>query len=681
MTDLPEQTNIATSRLEGWKAIAGYLNRDVRTAKRWEAQEALPIHRHRHAARSSVYAFQDELDVWRANRRPAAKEQPVSLTARQRALTLAPAILTVLLAAGGGRVPTAVVAAGQASSDAQEVVRKVITASGVISRDGRRLVSIDRNGNPVVREIATGAERPLTRDASYARNWATMPAISRDGRQVAFWWMNLDERRAEIRVASLNGDGAAVPRMLLPVDEDIYPLDWSPDGKWIAIAGAAGISLVSVEDGSRRRLHVLTGRAPDGVFFSPDGRYLAFDAYAGQVTNPFDVFVLAIDGSGVVRAVEHPSHDRIMEWSPDGRHLLFTSDRSGSVDLWALPMTDGKPAGSATMVRRGLALGRSLGLSPDGALFMQVSLPDRDVQVVRLDLDSGRQMSPLIRPIQQFVGMNEQPAWSRDGKHLAYVSRRDREPFPVIAIRAEDTGDVKELRPNLPDLRGIDWRPDGRELVGAGSDLEDNGVMFRIDVRSGKVTLLAVSTIGFKGFFPQWSSNGQRIYYRKPLSETSGEYALVERDLTSAQERELIRGEDLGGHRLSPDGQWIAVVRSRRHIVLVPVRPGAIRELFPVTPPAYLRWNTIAWRPDGRAVIARVNSTNGGGENTSHLWLVPTDGATPRRLDVDVHAMPGPAFSGIALHPDGRRLAVVSDGETRHEVWALERFLPALTRR
>ena len=53
-------------RLESWKSIANYLNRSVRTVRRWEADEGLPVRRHKHGKGSSVYAYQIELDAWQA---------------------------------------------------------------------------------------------------------------------------------------------------------------------------------------------------------------------------------------------------------------------------------------------------------------------------------------------------------------------------------------------------------------------------------------------------------------------------------------------------------------------------------------------------------------------------------------------------------------------------------------
>jgi pentatricopeptide repeat protein len=61
-------------RLDSWKEIAAYLNRDVTTVQRWERREGMPVHRHVHDKRGSVYAVQQELDAWLENRQPREVE-------------------------------------------------------------------------------------------------------------------------------------------------------------------------------------------------------------------------------------------------------------------------------------------------------------------------------------------------------------------------------------------------------------------------------------------------------------------------------------------------------------------------------------------------------------------------------------------------------------------------------
>jgi hypothetical protein len=54
--------------LESWKDIAAYFNRSARTVQRWEVFEGMPVHRHRHASGCSLFAYERELDAWRASR-------------------------------------------------------------------------------------------------------------------------------------------------------------------------------------------------------------------------------------------------------------------------------------------------------------------------------------------------------------------------------------------------------------------------------------------------------------------------------------------------------------------------------------------------------------------------------------------------------------------------------------
>jgi TolB-like protein/Flp pilus assembly protein TadD len=61
-------------RLDSWKEIAAYLNRDVTTVQRWEKREGMPVHRHQHAKGGSVYALRDELDAWTETRRSCVDE-------------------------------------------------------------------------------------------------------------------------------------------------------------------------------------------------------------------------------------------------------------------------------------------------------------------------------------------------------------------------------------------------------------------------------------------------------------------------------------------------------------------------------------------------------------------------------------------------------------------------------
>jgi tetratricopeptide (TPR) repeat protein len=107
----------SNGRLDSWKEIASYLKRSIRSAKRWEKDEELPVHRHHHDKRDTVYAYSSELDRWWKNRgaglsdqdgaeeiapvaeEPAEEVSPPLKTSRTAALLAVALVVTLLIAA------------------------------------------------------------------------------------------------------------------------------------------------------------------------------------------------------------------------------------------------------------------------------------------------------------------------------------------------------------------------------------------------------------------------------------------------------------------------------------------------------------------------------------------------------------------------------------------------------
>ena len=75
-TSGPKGTTLPDRKLDSWGEIASYLGREVRTVQRWERNEGLPVHRHEHKKKSTVYAFAGELDEWIRKRQP--KDDPAA---------------------------------------------------------------------------------------------------------------------------------------------------------------------------------------------------------------------------------------------------------------------------------------------------------------------------------------------------------------------------------------------------------------------------------------------------------------------------------------------------------------------------------------------------------------------------------------------------------------------------
>lgn len=152
-------------RLEGWKAIASYLGRDIRTVQRWELSEGLPVHRLEHRQRATAYAYAGELDQWMARREPPGPDRDlpggaVDGTARPRV-----ALLAILVLAGLGVVGALAFHALRATrgtrADTQDAEAYSAFAEGAALYSSRQY-----------RDAAIALERAVSRDPSYGLAWA-----------------------------------------------------------------------------------------------------------------------------------------------------------------------------------------------------------------------------------------------------------------------------------------------------------------------------------------------------------------------------------------------------------------------------------------------------------------------------------------------------------------------------
>src|ERR1700694_2693139 len=83
----PEGPPLPEKKLVSWKEIAAHLGREVRTVQRWETTEGLPVHRHEHQKKSTVYAYASELDEWIRKRQPVDDPEADDAFAREQELS------------------------------------------------------------------------------------------------------------------------------------------------------------------------------------------------------------------------------------------------------------------------------------------------------------------------------------------------------------------------------------------------------------------------------------------------------------------------------------------------------------------------------------------------------------------------------------------------------------------
>ena len=235
---------------------------------------------------------------------------------------------------------------------------------GAPSPDGKYLSYVDwETGDLAIYEIATGKKRRLTNKGSWDKSneFALMSRWSPDGKQIVYDWKNKNDF-CELRIIGLDGSN---PRILYSNKEVkwTYTYDWSPDGKQIltyfdrknGTDWIGQIVLVSIADGSEVVLKTTpiteTGATgPDNLCFSNDGRYIIYDFPQKEGSPERDIFMMSIDGSSEISLVEHPAHDELLCCTPDGKNILFASDRNGTIQL-VIKIVEGKPQGNPKLVK------------------------------------------------------------------------------------------------------------------------------------------------------------------------------------------------------------------------------------------------------------------------------------------------------------------------------------------
>lgn len=603
-------------------------------------------------------------------------------------------------AAALARARLGVLTASNSGGSTRQLWTKVGGAPyGPVSPDGHYLAftSYEAGGlsagvpNVAVHDFVTGADVVLTHSRdSQDHPTRTGRAFSPDSKQIAYPWVIIDDGGVqwEIRISEVSGRGSAKPRVLFRTENRLEMEDWSPDGKWIALQtirkdGTSQLVLVSTIDGSLRTLKSVDWTGSTKVYFSPDSRFVAFDLQAGGGSESRDIFVLAVDGSRQVPAVTHSANDQVAGWSPDGKHLLFISDRNGLPGLWRLRFEGGMPQGDPEILRPNFGGNVTAYLGPgrSGELFYVLAGGTPRVSVGSLDFASG---TLTAGSSQQFTG-NIYPAWSPDGKYLAYSTYSLPPGNIFLTVRSIETGQSREMRPRVRYPRWASWSPDGRSLLVEAQDLKGRWGIFQIDAQSADAAPVVSAADGERVSTPLGLPDGKKILYLHERRARS-EGAIVLRDVASGAESEIIRIKILRGQSsytrsfvLSPDGRSVAYLTSdgtvHTAIMLKPLAGGEPRELLKLNDLVFLE----GWSPDGQSLLyGRGGRATGGGDSSTDVaaWLLPIRGGEPRRLDL------GESFvSQVQMHPDGKHIAFWSNNQTGEQIWVLENYLSTLTTR
>ncbi len=586
-------------------------------------------------------------------------------------------------------------------------IRKVLEGQIVVyssvSPDGKYYAYPDwkKGGNLGVKDFATGESRILTEDEG---GFAADARWSPEGKNLAYCWADWsDVNTVELRVAGLDGSGSRI--LFKKKSVHAFPFDWSPDGKHILVyfAGkplsseykSVNLALVSVEDGSVKILKTYkltepfqSGRLIKQGYYSPVGRFIAYtkEVKSGQSVHN-DVFLFSLDERKEISLVRHPADEYLLGWSPDGRQVLFASNRTGTIGIWAVRVSEKGIHEDPVLIKDNMGPLITLGLTDDGALYYGLMNDLSFIYQAELDPESGRAVDSPKKLSLPHEGYNINPCFSPEGDRLAYVSNRGvfrKFDNPVLCIHNLNSGENTEIRMNLKASNQPMWSPDGSRIHVVGCVKEWEWALYSIDPQTKKVEVAIPPEEDTDVYGHCWSEKGNSIFYLriKPIAEGSAicNNQIIHRNLEKGQEREIGTFQSVNStHELfciSPDGKKLAYVQrdadqNKDIINAISVSGGNPKKICILDLNKY-RIMDLAWSQDGRFILF---SSYDRSEGNCELMRVPAEGGEPEKLGISMSGI-----SYLSIHPDGRQIAFSSPGETKRppEIWVMENFLPKL---
>ena len=256
---------------------------------------------------------------------------------------------------------------------------------------------------------------------------------------------------------------------------DINPFNGGKGGIFVSFAdGSAQRRLTEFSNGNKDFTPHGLNAPDDHPSFSHDGRQIVFTSNRAN-RNDWDIYVMDVNGANVRRLTSSPGLDTEPVFSPDDKLIVFSSDRTGNLGLWAMradgsnqtllldsPIAEIEPAwrpdGNQILFTRSVVAG-------DKDLFtLDVTRPTGPRPLGSADLIPG-----AIRQITSAAGEDHDATYSPDGTEIVFTTQR--EPFSppfgnTHKLRLDTLADIGDLTSDLR-LGAIDpfWSFDGKRIA------------------------------------------------------------------------------------------------------------------------------------------------------------------------------------------------------------------------
>jgi len=516
----------------------------------------------------------------------------------------------------------------------------------------------------VVRQVAGGRQIEITKDFPGNQRW---PQWSPDSTQIAFY-----SEGSIYVVPSLGG----IPKRIINsiANSSAHSPAWSPDGKKIAYVQNDSICIFYLNTGASEKIleasevHCLSW-SPDGsqivyvsgnlsFVFSKIDLYEALFATIGNIA-PSSIYIASLPRRTTVRVTNDDYLNVSPFWTPDGKNLLFISNRGGTRDIYAVPLiSSGTPSGPPTRLTTGLDA-HTMSISKQGQK-LAYSVFNYKANVRSIEIPEKDSLSiAYSKPITKGNQIVETVDVSRNGKWLVYGSNlsgnMDIYKMPVAG------GDAIQLTTHPSDDFVPRWSPDG-EKIAFHSFRQGNRDIYCM-TKDGE-SIIPLTDYPSHEFAPHWSSDGSKIVFFSGKTGRTELYVISRKD-TGWGEPEQITFDggifpqwspvDNSIAYISEDGLRIISYDDRKTKTLVKsqdtlVSPGP---RFPT------------WSLDGKKIYYMALDDKGNGS----IWSVSIKGGEPELKIIFDDPQLSPGMFNISA--DDQRL-YFSPRENESNVWIMD---------